>query len=108
MEVIEEILFHNGIRNHHVTIKKIESFYRAEEYHQKFYLKNAKGVYLEMLNKYGSDLEIDKSIEALKINSILGGYKPKNFDYDSYNLASEIVEYLKIHTGDNIGMHEKK
>ncbi|MCT4633059.1 MAG: peptide-methionine (S)-S-oxide reductase [Firmicutes bacterium] len=105
-EVIEEIMFQKGIRNHHVEIKAMGEYYRAEDYHQKFYLKNAELVRIELRKRYESDLELEKSIDAVKINSLLGGFKPKGFDFDKLNISDEGIEFLKLHSGDYIGVYE--
>ncbi len=75
-----------------------DKFYKAEDYHQKYYLKSNTLIYNEVKKVLPTDNDINNSVICSKINSICRGFYP----IDNYNqLKTEIknkfgIELVKI------------
>jgi peptide-methionine (S)-S-oxide reductase len=51
-----------------------DKFYPAEDYHQKYYLRNNKALMRILKDVYPNDADFTASIAAARINGYLGGY----------------------------------
>ena len=56
------------------AIEPLGVFTRAEDYHQKWSLRKAKTVTLELVERFGSDRAMVDSTEAARANGLLRGY----------------------------------
>jgi peptide-methionine (S)-S-oxide reductase len=56
-----------------VPIEPLEHFWRAEDYHQKHSLRRARVVVDELVARFGSDQAMVDSMEAARLNALLGG-----------------------------------
>lgn len=74
-----------------------DAFYLAEDYHQKFYLKQNKDVYQEYRNIYPGDEEFMNSTAVMRVNGYLGGSGSAfglQKEVDSYGLTPASREKL--------------
>lgn len=55
-------------------IRDLDTFYPAEDYHQKFYLRRYRDVASELLDIYPDPRDFRRSTAAARANAILGGY----------------------------------
>jgi len=70
-------------------ISQIVEFYRAEDYHLKFYLQRDRGLLNDLLGFYGDIFELDSSTAAARLNSLLAGKGDRDLmraEYISYGL----------------------
>jgi methionine-S-sulfoxide reductase len=66
----------------------VESFTPAEDYHQKYYLRQNQEFYREIRNRYGSEADFLSSTAAARLNGFLGGNADKaEFERDSGRLG---------------------
>ena len=56
------------------AIEPLGSFFRAEDYHQKYRLRRERGVVDELVERYGSDRAMVDSTAAARLNGMLSGY----------------------------------
>jgi hypothetical protein len=68
------------------AVVPLKSFTMAEDYHQKFYLKNNAGLEEELLRIYPHHRELVDSTAAARLNGYLGGYGTKD------QLSDELAE----------------
>lgn len=71
-------------------ILPLDAFYLAEDYHQKFYLKQYKDIYQELRNIYPGDEEFMNSTAVMRVNGYLGGSGSAiglQKEIDSYGLS---------------------
>ncbi|XP_006812284.1 peptide methionine sulfoxide reductase-like [Saccoglossus kowalevskii] len=76
-------------------IKKADRFYEAEDYHQKYLLRNNRGLFAS-LNL--SAKEILNSHVATRLNGYVGGYgmlEQFNKECDKLGLSSEQAKYIR-------------
>jgi peptide-methionine (S)-S-oxide reductase len=76
-------------------IAKAETFYNAEDYHQKYLLRQQRDI-LQALNL--TDADLITSHEACKLNGYCGGYgKMENLEKElpTFNLSPKIQERVK-------------
>ncbi|KAK6735339.1 hypothetical protein RB195_018503 [Necator americanus] len=76
-------------------IVKLDKFYQAEDYHQKYWLRNKKDIFNELEL---SDSQVANSILATKMNAFCAGYT--NFSelkdlQQEYGLSESFVEKVK-------------
>jgi hypothetical protein len=65
-------------------IRRLESFYPAEDYHQKYALRGRRAVLAEMKNLFPSEAALRDSTAAARLNAWLGGER------DLGDLAKEL------------------
>ena len=102
----EQLLLANQTKEEHqksvhkpiqTKIKPFESFYNAENYHQKYLLRNQRKLF-SLLNL--TDAELIESVLAAKLNGYVGGFGSlTNLDKDleGSNLPQDMKESLKAH-----------
>ncbi len=74
-----------------------DKFYRAEDYHLKFYLQRDKQIMADLLRYYGDIFSLDSSTAAARLNALLAGKGDKTLfeeEINSYGLASATVSSL--------------
>lgn len=82
----------------HTEVKDASSFYVAEDYHQKYYLRNRPELMREFDRFYPDDEDFVNSTAAARVNGYVGGYgDPANLarEIESYGLSPEGNEALK-------------
>jgi len=75
-----------------------ETFYLAEEYHQKYYLQNARPLMSEFRRMYPRFLEVIHSTAATRVNGYLAGSgSPQELEADlpGFNLSATAEERLR-------------
>lgn len=55
-------------------ISPLDTFYRAEDYHQKYRLRHEAALTAELVARYGSDERMVDSTLAARLNGLLSGY----------------------------------
>uniref|UniRef100_A0A0N4ZIF5 peptide-methionine (S)-S-oxide reductase n=1 Tax=Parastrongyloides trichosuri TaxID=131310 RepID=A0A0N4ZIF5_PARTI len=83
-------------------IQKITIFTDAEDYHQKYWLRNAPSLF-SILKLEGKDDEIKNSTIAAKVNGYLGGesdYSELNVIGKDYGLTDNEIEYIIKQTSE--------
>ncbi len=74
-------------------------FYAAEDYHQKYYLRNTERLYREFRRTFGNDeVALRESTAAARVNGYLGdpgGAEDLASGIGSYGLSAEGAEYLR-------------
>ncbi len=73
----------------HTEIRPYKSFYRAEDYHQKYYLRRHKDLLRQLQKYYPGARELTDATAAARVNGYLGGFG------DGESLASR---------GDQLGL----
>ncbi len=58
----------------HTEIRPLESFYRAEDYHQKYYLRRENDLLMEMKRYYSDSRELVDATASARINGYLAGF----------------------------------
>ncbi len=58
----------------HTEIRPLESFYRAEDYHQKYYLRRENDLLMEMKRYYADSRELVDATASARINGYLAGF----------------------------------
>ena len=58
----------------HTRILQFTGFTRAEDYHQKYYLKGYRDIYREIQARFATEQAITDATEAARMNGYLGGY----------------------------------
>ncbi len=58
----------------HTEIQAFKSFYRAEDYHQKYYLRREKDLLRQLQKYYSNDRALTDATTAARINGYLGGF----------------------------------
>jgi peptide-methionine (S)-S-oxide reductase len=85
-------------RNIKTEILAAETFYLAEDYHQKYLLQNSPHIWADILEIYRDDrLGWINSTAAARLNSYVGGYASViqlSEEIDSLGLSSPAQEYL--------------
>ncbi len=61
----------------HTEILKLEEFTSAEDYHQKYYLRNSDGLYEDVRGLYATDEEFIRSTVAARLNALVSGHGTK-------------------------------
>lgn len=80
-------------------ISQIVEFYRAEDYHLKFYLQRDRGLLNDLLGFYGDIFELDSSTAAARLNSLLAGKGDRDLmraEYISYGLQEGNLQKVSI------------
>ena len=73
------------------------TFYPAEDYHQKYYLRKSKELVRLFKNIYPAGMDFTTSIAAARINGYLGGYGKKSEiekDLTGTGLPPEVLKKL--------------
>jgi len=76
----------------YVEVIPLDRFYLAEDYHQKYYLKNSSTLYSDFLSFYGSESAVTNSTAAARINGYLGGNGTQDLlskELNSYGLSEK-------------------
>lgn len=55
-------------------IERLERFYPAEDYHQKYYLRQDRALMREFRSAYPDDVAFRESTAAARVNGLVGGY----------------------------------
>jgi peptide-methionine (S)-S-oxide reductase len=55
-------------------VRLLDTFYPAEDYHQKFYLRRYRDIAAELQDIYPDPRDFRRSTAAARINAVLGGY----------------------------------
>ena len=79
-------------------IRPYAGFTRAEDYHQKFYLRGNGGVLRDIRGRFGSDAEFVDSTLAARVNGYLGGFGARDeleSDLDGFGLTESGREALR-------------
>ena len=74
----------------YVEVLPLDHFYLAEDYHQKYYLKNSPMLYSDFRSFYNSESALTDSTAAARINGYLGGNGTQdllNKELKSYGLS---------------------
>ena len=58
----------------HTEIRSYKSFYRAEDYHQKYYLRREKDLLQQLQKYYPRDHDLTDATSVARINGYLGGF----------------------------------
>ncbi len=58
----------------YTRVERLEAFHRAEDYHQKYYLRGAAEVMADFAAMYGDQQAFADSPSAARVNGYLGGY----------------------------------
>ena len=75
-----------------------ETFYLAEDYHQKYYLQNARPLMSELRRMYPRFLDVVSSTAATRVNGYLAGSgSPEELEADlpGFNLSAAAEERLR-------------
>ena len=81
----------------HTELVPLDTFYQAEDYHQKYGLKGNPGLLGELRRYYPAEQGITDSTAAARINGYLGGHGTKEellAEIDSYGLSGAGKEQL--------------
>ena len=77
----------------------LDTFYIAEDYHQKYYLQNRPGLLTEIKAYYPKVSDLTDSTVAARLNGIVGGYGDPELlrdEIDSYGLSKDARKLLEI------------
>lgn len=78
-------------------VRPYAGFTRAEDYHQKYYLRSSGRVYGELKRRYRDDREFVDSTAAARINGYLGGFgtrKELEAEIGEFDLSGEARDAL--------------
>ncbi len=90
----------------YTEIQPLDSFYLAEDYHQKYYLQNTDKLALEIKSYYPDIEDLTNSTVAARLNGIAGGYGDPQLlekELDLYGLSTQIEEILQDVVYENPG-----
>ncbi len=76
-------------------VSRITEFYRAEDYHLKFYLQKDKEILNDLLRYYEDIFALNDSTVAARLNSLLAGKGDRDLmknEYESYGLQDIALE----------------
>uniref|UniRef100_A0A1I7W7A5 peptide-methionine (S)-S-oxide reductase n=1 Tax=Heterorhabditis bacteriophora TaxID=37862 RepID=A0A1I7W7A5_HETBA len=100
--------FQNKFGYVETNIAKLEKFYQAEDYHQKYWLRNNKNIFNQLKL---DDSQVANSVLATKLNAYAAGYTDFSELSDLQNeyqlsqpLVEQIIEYAKF-GGDSRACH---
>ncbi len=81
----------------HTEIRPFESFYRAEDYHQKYYLRRENDLLQEMKAYYPNSRDLVDATAAARINGYLAGFGDRQILVsrgDRLGLSNEALQRL--------------
>lgn len=82
----------------HTEIAAVQTFYRAEDYHQKFYLNNSGPLMAEFNVFYPDPIDFTDSTAAARVNAVMGHtFTAARLaaEIDSFGLSEESNEILR-------------
>jgi len=78
----------------YVEIRPV-TFWPAEDYHQKYYLRQTPALLREFARMYPDDADLRDSTAAARVNGYLGGAGPPAEALDRLGLSPEGQRYLR-------------
>ena len=94
-KVVQEAAFGTTL---HTEIRPVQTFYRAEDYHQKWYLRNHSVLQRDFQSIYPDARKLTDSTAAARVNGVAGRHYTRarlEAEIDSFGLSAEANDLLR-------------